>query len=393
MIEEAQREGRRPSAGAEFLRGQRALVGTSVPMTTDIVGAPRPRPDAPTKVRGATRYAADRPMRGLLHARLVLAPRAHARVVSIERDAALGAPGRGGGLHGRRPAADGQRAAIGSAGRSPARRSCSPASRSHSWSAAHPRRPRTASSWSRSASRRCPTVVDAEAAMRPARRIARVDLAAEGDRTGSMDAQTHAGVGGGGDESIDAEVLSENVTGRYRYREGDALGALGRSAVTREGRVLDRVGPPGLPRAAGVHRLDRRRRHARDRDIDAVAFRRTQRGREGAGPAAAPGARGGDAARRRLRRQVAAVRHAGRRGRVEAPAPRPTRRHALGGLRGREPGPGHGHDHPGQRRCRGPVHPARGADRGRRRRVRGGERASRSPASSSPGRTRGPRST
>ena len=45
-----------------------------------------------------------------------------------------------------------------------------------------------------------PTVVDPEAAMVAASPLARVELAAEGDRTGSMDAQTHAGVGGGGDE-------------------------------------------------------------------------------------------------------------------------------------------------------------------------------------------------
>ncbi|MGH2900432.1 MAG: xanthine dehydrogenase family protein molybdopterin-binding subunit, partial [Solirubrobacteraceae bacterium] len=51
----------------------------------------------------------------------------------------------------------------------------------------------------------------------------------------SMDAQTHAGVGGGGDESIDAEDLSENVTGRHRYRDGDGPGAIARSTVTREG--------------------------------------------------------------------------------------------------------------------------------------------------------------
>ena len=62
-------------------------------MTEAIVGAPRPRPDTPAKVRGATQYAADRPIRGLLHARLVAAPRAHARIVSIDREAALAVPG------------------------------------------------------------------------------------------------------------------------------------------------------------------------------------------------------------------------------------------------------------------------------------------------------------
>jgi CO/xanthine dehydrogenase Mo-binding subunit len=204
-------------------------------MTTDIVGAPRPRPDAPTKVRGATRYAADRPMRGLLHGRLVLAPRAHARVVSIEREAALALPG----VVAIFTADDLPLTGTGSD------RLSRPLAGSEVVFAGEPvalvvaRTPAAAEDGVELVEVRLEalsTVVDAEAAMRPDAPHARVDLAAEGDRTGSMDAQTHAGVGGGGDESIDAEVLSENVTGRYRYREGDALGALGRSAVTREGR-------------------------------------------------------------------------------------------------------------------------------------------------------------
>ena len=60
---------------------------------TSPVGVARPRPDAAPKVRGATRYAADRPRRGLLHARLVLATHAHARIVAIDAAAALETPG------------------------------------------------------------------------------------------------------------------------------------------------------------------------------------------------------------------------------------------------------------------------------------------------------------
>src|SRR5262245_55962067 len=60
---------------------------------TSPIGVARPRPDAPAKVRGATRYAADRSTKGLLHARLVLAHRAHGRIVSIDREAALAIPG------------------------------------------------------------------------------------------------------------------------------------------------------------------------------------------------------------------------------------------------------------------------------------------------------------
>ena len=203
-------------------------------MTADVVGAPRPRPDAPSKVRGATRYAADRPMRGLLHARLVPAQRAHARIVSIDTAAALAVPGVVAVL----TAADLPLKAEGSD------RLSRPLAGSEVVFAGEPvalvigRTPEAAADGVELVDVRLealPSVVDADAAMVADGPLARVDLAAEGDRTGSMDAQTHAGVGGGGDESMDAEVLSENVTGRYRYRDGDMLGAIARAAVTRAG--------------------------------------------------------------------------------------------------------------------------------------------------------------
>jgi CO/xanthine dehydrogenase Mo-binding subunit len=203
-------------------------------MTTEAIGSPRPRPDTPAKVRGATRFASDRPMRGLLHARLVLAPRAHARILSIERAAALAVPGVVAVL----TAADLPLKGKGSD------RLSRPLAQSEVVFAGEPvalvvgRTPQAAADGAELVEVRLqalPTVVDAAAAMIAASPLARVDLAAEGDRTGSMDAQTHAGVGGGGDASIDAEVLSDNVTGRYRYRDGDPLAALGRSTITREG--------------------------------------------------------------------------------------------------------------------------------------------------------------
>jgi CO/xanthine dehydrogenase Mo-binding subunit len=60
---------------------------------TSPIGVARPRPDAPAKVRGATRYAADRRLYGLLYARLVLATHAHARIAGIDAKAALAMPG------------------------------------------------------------------------------------------------------------------------------------------------------------------------------------------------------------------------------------------------------------------------------------------------------------
>ena len=60
---------------------------------TELIGVARPRIDAPEKVTGATRYAADGHVHGLLHARPVLATEAHARIRGIDSDAALAIPG------------------------------------------------------------------------------------------------------------------------------------------------------------------------------------------------------------------------------------------------------------------------------------------------------------
>ena len=60
---------------------------------TDAIGVARPRLDAPDKVTGATRYAADGWVHGLLHARLVLSTEAHALVRGVDAEAALALPG------------------------------------------------------------------------------------------------------------------------------------------------------------------------------------------------------------------------------------------------------------------------------------------------------------
>src|SRR5262245_15254616 len=60
---------------------------------SEIIGVARPRVDAPDKVSGATRYAADGYVHGLLHARPVLATDAHARIRGFDTDAARAVPG------------------------------------------------------------------------------------------------------------------------------------------------------------------------------------------------------------------------------------------------------------------------------------------------------------
>jgi CO/xanthine dehydrogenase Mo-binding subunit len=199
------------------------------------VGVARPRPDAPAKVRGATRYAADRPVRGLLHARLVLAPRAHARIAGIDVAGTHDTPGVVAVL------AAGDLPLVGRG----ADRLSMPLAESEVVFAGQPvalvvaRTPEAAADGAEQVIvdlDPLPAAVDPEASMRPDAPLARVDLAEEGDRSGSMDAQTHAGVGGGGDDSIDAEDLSANVTGRYRYRDGDVTAAFASAAAIREGR-------------------------------------------------------------------------------------------------------------------------------------------------------------
>src|SRR6266567_2651685 len=57
------------------------------------VGKATRRQDAPDKLTGRARYAGDVSVAGMLHARLVLTPYAHARIVSIDTSAAEAVPG------------------------------------------------------------------------------------------------------------------------------------------------------------------------------------------------------------------------------------------------------------------------------------------------------------
>jgi CO/xanthine dehydrogenase Mo-binding subunit len=67
------------------------MIDRTSPHTS--VGKPVRRQDGFDKLTGRTRYAGDIPAAGLLHARLVLSPYAHARIVNIDISAALEVPG------------------------------------------------------------------------------------------------------------------------------------------------------------------------------------------------------------------------------------------------------------------------------------------------------------
>jgi CO/xanthine dehydrogenase Mo-binding subunit len=61
--------------------------------TTSAIGRPLRRIDGAEKVTGLTRFAADLSLPGMVHARLVLSPHAHARILSIDTKAAGTLPG------------------------------------------------------------------------------------------------------------------------------------------------------------------------------------------------------------------------------------------------------------------------------------------------------------
>ena len=69
------------------------MNGRDMDLLTSAIGRSVPRVDGRPKVTGGAQFAADVEIRGLLHARPVLALPAHARIVSIDASAALASPG------------------------------------------------------------------------------------------------------------------------------------------------------------------------------------------------------------------------------------------------------------------------------------------------------------
>src|SRR5207248_5694156 len=69
------------------------IQGTQQQAQPGLVGTSLPRPDGPDKVTGRARYTADQTLPGMLHARLVTSPYAHARILNIDTSAALSLPG------------------------------------------------------------------------------------------------------------------------------------------------------------------------------------------------------------------------------------------------------------------------------------------------------------
>ena len=78
--------------GIDRLSGTARTGGLCV-STPSVIGRSVRRVDGGEKVAGLTRFAADVHLAGLVHARLVLSPHAHARVVRVDGAAAAAAPG------------------------------------------------------------------------------------------------------------------------------------------------------------------------------------------------------------------------------------------------------------------------------------------------------------
>jgi CO/xanthine dehydrogenase Mo-binding subunit len=197
---------------------------------TDPIGVALPRIDAPEKVTGATRFAADGYVHGLLHARLVLSPEAHALIRGIERDAALEIPGVVAVL----TAADLPTATTGTD------RTAEPLAREEVVFAGQPVAIVVAETEAAAEDgaelvlveyEPLPAALDVEEAMEPGAALAR--RVEEATDSGDLES-IHAGVDHGG-EDAGQEQLSGNVMDRVHRSSGDLVAAFEASDAVVEG--------------------------------------------------------------------------------------------------------------------------------------------------------------
>jgi CO/xanthine dehydrogenase Mo-binding subunit len=200
-------------------------------MSDSLIGVARPRVDAPEKVTGATRYAADGYVHGLLHARLVLSTEVHARIRGVDKDAALATPGVVAVL----VASDLPLATTGTD------RTSEPLAREEVVFAGQPVALVVAETEAAAEDgaeavavdyQPLDAVVDVEAAMEPGAALAR--LVEQTDEEGADLESVHAGVDHG-QEDDPGEELSANVLDRVTRERGDVAAAFAASDVVVEG--------------------------------------------------------------------------------------------------------------------------------------------------------------
>ncbi len=198
-----------------------------------VIGVSAPRRDSEPKVRGSTRFAADLPVPGLLHARLVLAHEAHALICAVGTDAARAVPGVAAVLTAR----DLPLTATGPG------RQFEPLARDEVVYAGQPLALVVAESEALAADAAelvevelepLEPVLDLEAAARRGSARARVKESGEG--AGSEVADAHASVAAG--DLGDDEELSANVLGTAKLEHGDVDAALAASHVVVQGRFV-----------------------------------------------------------------------------------------------------------------------------------------------------------
>ena len=195
------------------------------------VGVSTPRRDSEPKVRGATRFAGDLPVPGLLHARLVVAHECHGRIVAIRTEAAAALAG----VVAVMTAAD---LPIVATGRG---RQYEPLAREEIVYVGQPIAIVVAETEALAADgaelvevelEPLRPVVDLEAAARPGSPRARVHERAAGEGSDIGDAHASVSAGGVGED----EELSENVLDTARLEQGDVDAALAASHVVVRGR-------------------------------------------------------------------------------------------------------------------------------------------------------------
>jgi CO/xanthine dehydrogenase Mo-binding subunit len=209
------------------------MAATDAPATgrQSAIGVSTPRRDSEPKVRGVTRFAADIPVNGLLHARLLLSHDAHALIKSIDTTAARQLPGVVAVL----TAEDLPIVATGSG------RSKNPLAREEIMYAGQPIAIAVGETEAVAADaielielelEPVEAVIDVEGAVLPGAPRARLHTVDEGDEGDLGDAHAAVAAGGVGDE----EELSENVLGTARLASGDVDAALAAGEVVVRGR-------------------------------------------------------------------------------------------------------------------------------------------------------------
>lgn len=186
---------------------------------TNFVGKRTRRQDAPEKLTGRTRFAGDISAPGLLHARLVLSPYAHATINNIDVSEALNVPG---------VVAVYTSETLEMANPDATSRSQAPLARGEACWAGHPVAIVVAETEAAAEDGVAlvdvdydplPVVLDPVEAMRPDSPLTRLHASKEGGEIAGGGA--HAAVGSGDTEEEEQEELSANVSGKTHMKLGD----------------------------------------------------------------------------------------------------------------------------------------------------------------------------